>query len=1105
METSYNRQNSDVAPAKDLNICGEDGASSSAESGLDIIASSRKGLDLSQYIDGQSLFCWRFCYIHQGTIIDIHPALTQSQTQSQKYSKKEEEEEAAEPENDGTLIAESTRTRQFPGAGRRHKKSSPEVVSGDNASEVSVSDWETQDPQAVYKESKARKALKRKRTAAETSRIRAQKKSRAAAASSIIGRKPPPRRLTVHGGSNGSSGGSDPEQDGGNETFLDDPIPEYILARQKHLRNGGFRLPPTYNGIDFSDSESEERPILHKNTKTQRDKKDIVLVQSSGIIPAPIAQWLREYQVEGAIALHANFVRQTGIILGDDMGLGKTIQVIAFLTAAFGKTATKRDAKRMRKVRRQGKDTFYPRVLIICPGSLMQNWEDELSTWGWWQAYRYHGNPATRREAFEAMSKGMAEILITTYDTYRLNESEINTIDWDCVVADEVHMVKNRNSEISKAMNKINALCRVGLTGTAVQNKYEELWTLLNWAQPGSHGSAQTWKQDVCWPLKMGQAHDASFDQIASAREKAEELVATILPRVFLRRMKTLIADQLPRKKDQVVFCPLTKTQADAYRAFLESDTCDFIRTAKEDCNCGSEKKRGWCCFKRLPDGEKWTSYMFPCLMALQKIANHLALIVPVTNDAPEKHTKDLEILQTACPGKWKDMYRDRDSLLNPINRQYCGKWKILKRLLDFWKVGDNKVLIFSHSVRLLRHLRALFDIDGSNYNFSYLDGGMGYTERSKAVADFNSNPDQFVFLISTKAGGVGLNITSANKVVVMDPNWNPAYDLQAQDRAYRIGQTRDVDVYRLVSAGTIEEIVYGRQIYKQQQASIVYKASKERRYFKGVMDSGKDGRNGELFGLENLFSFNEDGYLLRDVVHNTNVAEEKVGFKISDEYNVNTSFNEEDDNEGMKQLSNKNLGLTDDMGSSQLKKFVEATINGGEDLKSRKKEHTLDISAILAKGGVRYVHNNEEIIGSSHTEALIGKKALEVRHDTELGRRKVFHGSQSQSQGLDLVGAAYSGDDDDDKDYYNEIDDMKPVGSTSIVGMPEIRINYKYQPAEEIRKRQFCSMALMMGYDDPIQFALAVQGMTQEERRTVLDKMYRKRRRDLWNEFRGK
>ncbi len=885
------------------------------------------------------------------------------------------------------------------------------------------------------------------------------------------------------------------------ETFLDEPIPEYIGWRKeklKKLHEAGLRYPPSYEDIDFSDSETEERPVFDSAVKAQRPKRDITLRESGAVIPAPVAQWLRDYQVEGVQFLQDRFVRQTGAILGDDMGLGKTIQVIAFLTAAFGKTGTSRDAKCMRKIRRHRDGRWYPRTMIVCPGTLMRNWEDELEKWGWWDVYKYHGHPADRRGVLGAARKGMLEIMITTYDTYRNNESEINTIDWDCVIADECHQIKNKAAEITKAMNKINGLCRIGLTGTAIQNKYEELWTLLNWARPGAYGSAQAWKQMVSLPLKLGQSHDASIAQLANARSKAQELVHGILPSVFLRRMKTLIADQLPRKSDRVVFCKLTDAQADAYREFVDSAKCAFIRTAKEACDCGSGKNRGWCCYVHVPGEGKWSSFMFPCMVTLQKLANHLALLLPVTTDAPDKQARDLETLQTACPRDWRDMYRIRDSLLQQGQREFCGKWKVLKRLLDFWHSQSDKVLVFSHSVRLLRLLKSLFDLDGTKYNFSYLDGSMSYKDRAKAVADFNANPRQFVFLLSTRAGGVGLNITSANKVVVVDPNWNPAYDLQAQDRAYRIGQTRDVEVFRLVSSGTIEEIVYARQIYKQQQANIGYTASDERRYFTGVMDQAA--KKGELFGLENLFTFKEHKLLLKDIMHKTNVAETRAGVEAMP-CHFDDSHPDSDDADDL--LANERPGVPrgDVSMASQIKKLADSVLSSsaaGSRKRPPKRAGPDPISAILAKAGVQYTHENSEVIGRSEVEARLGRQAMELRNDIDYARKRVFAASQPQTQSRSQ---ARSSRDDDVRYGSDEAsdEDVRLLGVGRAGG--ELKINYKYRPPEGVRRRQFCEMGRLWGYEDPVEFALMVEGMKQEERRKMLERFYRARRRSVLRE----
>jgi SNF2 family DNA or RNA helicase len=939
---------------------------------------------------------------------------------------------------------------------------------------------------------KDRKTVKRKRVAAETNRIRDEKKSKAMAATSIVGRKPPPKKQTG-GGPTGFSTDSFAEEAVATSAFLDDPIPDYVISRQqslKQLHESGLRYPPSYEDVDLSEAESEEKPKLDKAIKPQREKADIRLRESHGIIPGPIAQWLRDYQVEGVRFLHEKFVKQTGAILGDDMGLGKTIQVIAFLTAAFGKTGTVRDAKCMRKIRRFGKDRWYPRVLIVCPGTLMQNWEDELSKWGWWEVYRYHGsNVADRKGVLGAAAKGMLEIMITTYTTYRNHESEINTIDWDCVIADECHQVKSKNAEITKAMNKINALCRIGLTGTAIQNKYEEIWNLLNWARPGAYGSAQEWKQKISLPLKLGQAHDATNAQLADSRSRAQDLVHNILPSVFLRRMKTLIADQLPKKSDRVIFCQLTETQADAYRTFLESDRCEYIRTSKEKCDCGSEKSRGYCCYVDI-EGEKWSNFIFPCMITFQKLANHLALIVPLSSESAEKQAKDLQTLEIACPNTFKDLFQIRDNILVQSQREFCGKWKVLRRLLDFWHSNGDKVLIFSHSVRLLRLLRGLFDVDGTKYNFSYLDGSMKYEDRSRAVADFNADPNQFVFLISTKAGGVGLNITSANKVVVMDPHWNPAYDLQAQDRAYRIGQTRNVEVFRLVSSGTIEEVVYARQIYKQQQANIGYNASEERRYFKGVMDQST--KKGELFGLENLFTFQENSVLLRDIMHKTNVAESKAGVCAYDFHVDESQYDSEDEDI----LSDRNLRLDDDANIAGIKKFAESFLSaistsGKGKRKDEKRSGPDPINAILAKAGVQYTHENSEVIGRSEIEARLGKQAIEVRDDIDLAGKRVFQGTQSQSQ------SQHHSNLQDDRDGSNA-EDEDHVHVTGSAAKSEFKINYRYRPNEDVRKRQFCSMAESMGFDDPVEFALLVESSTQEERRKMLERFYRGRRRHM-------
>lgn len=711
-------------------------------------------------------------------------------------------------------------------------------------------------------------------------------------------------------------------------------------------------------------------------------------------------------------------------------------------------------------------DKWYPKVLIICPGSLMANWESELDTWGWWNVDVFHGAARFREEKLSMAKAGKLEIMITTYATYRLHRDEINLVEWDCVIADECHQIKERTSEVTKAMNEVNALCRIGLTGTAIQNKYDELWTILNWTNPGRFGPVSAWKQSISEPLKSGQSHDATMAQLAKARKTAKKLVDNLLPNFFIRRMKSLIADQLPKKSDRVVFCQLTEKQAEAYENLVDSELVDYIRRSSDSCDCSSGKKRGWCCYVEIPGHGKWQHHVFPCLMMLQRLSNHLAMLIPNSEESKEKQEKDATVLQLALPDDWKEIYRNRDvaKATNWTDERFCGKWRVLKKLLKFWHSNGDKVLVFSHSVRLLRMLKWLFDTTTS-YSVSYLDGSMKYEDRAQEVAEFNTKPTQFVFLISTKAGGVGLNIVSANKVVVFDPNWNPAWDLQAQDRAYRIGQTRDVEVFRLVSAGTVEEIVYARQIYKQQQANIAYNASLERRYFKGVQDQ-KD-KKGEIFGLVNLFSFQGDNIVLQDILNKTNIAESKAGVSV---VGLDNSQDNDEDDEFVE-------GKSDTAAITQLAALLTGDEKAARKLDAVKAQKKFDaVQAILAGAGVEYTHENSEVIGSSKMEAKLSKRAEAAGNDVDLSNEYVFAKSQTQ---LDLLRA------DGGLDDGVEVDDEDDLE----------KIRYKWHPPEQVRKRQFCSIAKEQGYDDATEFALVVEGWTQAQRRDCLEKFYRNRR----------
>lgn len=924
-----------------------------------------------------------------------------------------------------------------------------------------------EDPSAPYKRYKKRKTDQRKAQAAQSRSARAQ-----ASKSSIVGRKPA-SIIDTRKSQRRQRNDLQPSDSESDDETIEKSLPAFLKERrskwdkvQRELGQNGLCLPPLYDDLYFSDdelgTELQTKPVFTHIAPVAKHT-DVELPYSAGIVPAPIAQWLRDYQVKGAEFLHELFVFQKGGILGDDMGLGKTIQVIAFLTAAFGKTGDERDAKRMRKMRRAGDGRWYPKVLIICPGSLMQNWKNELDRWGWWNVDVYHGKD--RDITLDSARQGRLEIMITTYTTYRNHKEAINIVNWDACIADECHIIKERKSEITKALNEVNALCRIGLTGTAIQNRYEELWTILNWTNPGRFGPVSVWKASISEPLKQGQSHDATMAQLAIARKTAKKLVQNLLPQFFLRRMKSLIADQLPKKTDRVVFCPLTPTQSEAYQRLVDFEWTDMIRRAGEPCECGSGNKRGWCHHSQTEEGLRWQSLVFPMLMTFQKLSNHLAMLVPNGMDRKDKQEREMTVLEQAVPDIWQQLYAERDNIVHFANQEYCGKWKVLKKLLRFWyttqtSTGPNKVLVFSHSVRLLKMLHMLFQ-STTSYNVSYLDGQMAYDERQRTVDEFNAREEQFVFLISTRAGGVGLNITSANKVVVFDPNWNPSHDLQAQDRAYRIGQTRDVEVFRLVSCGGVEEIVYARQVYKQQQARIAYEASNQRRYFSGVQ--GVSGQRGEIFGLANIFSYSDDSVVLRDIVNKTNVAESRAGIAVVDH---DTSQIERDDEENTAEVDEGHAGDGEADAIAQLAERVTAAVEAstksttGKDKSkahSSKGRSTDAVAAILAAAGVSYTHDNTEVLGTSRVESRLSRRAE----------------AASAPEGLDAVFPEQSG-----------------------------VVKYRFHPPEDVRRRLFGAIAAWadgrtdpLSEEDLVAFALRVEGWSQPHRREVLERFYRDRR----------
>ncbi|XP_023591590.1 DNA excision repair protein ERCC-6-like 2 isoform X3 [Trichechus manatus latirostris] len=615
------------------------------------------------------------------------------------------------------------------------------------------------------------------------------------------------------------------------------------------------------------DDEDLEKPYF-PDRKFPSSAIAFKLSEDGDCIPHTINRYLRDYQREGAQFLYGHYIQGRGCILGDDMGLGKTVQVISFLAAVLHKKGTREDIENnmpeflLRSMKKETPScTARKMFLIVAPLSVLYNWRDELDTWGYFRVIILHGNK--KDNELIRVKQRKCEIALTTYETLRLYLDEFNSLEWSAVIVDEAHRIKNPNARVTEVMKALKCNVRIGLTGTILQNNMKELWCVMDWAVPGLLGSRIHFKKQFSDPVEHGQRHTATKRELATGR-KAMRRLGKKMSGWFLRRTKTLIKDQLPKKEDRIVYCSLTDFQKAVYQTVLETEDITLILQSSEPCTCGSGRKGRNCCYKINSQGETVKTLYFSYLAVLQKVANHVALLQAASTSEQQK-----TLINNICDrvfSRFPDfVQKSKDAAFETISDpKYSGKMKVLQQLLNHCRKNRDKVLLFSFSTKLLDVLQQYCMAAG--LDFRRLDGSTKSEERIKIVKEFNSAQDVNICLVSTMAGGLGLNFVGANVVVLFDPTWNPANDLQAIDRAYRIGQCRDVKVLRLISLGTVEEIMYLRQVYKQQLHCVVVGSENAKRYFEAVQGSKE--HQGELFGIHNLFKLRSQGSCLtRDIL----------------------------------------------------------------------------------------------------------------------------------------------------------------------------------------------------------------------------------------------
>jgi superfamily II DNA or RNA helicase len=508
----------------------------------------------------------------------------------------------------------------------------------------------------------------------------------------------------------------------GNWTVIDPSIARKARKRVVRTATATEAIAAALTGVvELGSAEHpvEEQVQLGASLLQVRERLLNAAHQEPVPVPAALEGTLRHYQRQGLTWLAELTSHGLGACLADDMGLGKTITLIAL---HLHRVELGRDGP----------------VLVVCPASLLGNWEQELARFAPGVAVRrFHGGG----RSLDGVAGGF---VLTTYGTMRTSHEELAEVGWDLVVADEAQHVKNARSSTAKALRRIPSTVRVALTGTPMENNLTELWAILDWVIPGLLGSRQAFRRVWASPIEAG-VHEAKTRQFA-------DLIGPFL----LRRRKSDpgIAPELPAKTETDHPLHLTREQVVLYESFVR-DTMARIERAHPD---DQVTRRG---------------LVLALLTGLKQICNH-----------PAHFLKESGAVRLTGRSQKLDLV---DELLGTVLAE------------------DGAALVFTQYVAMARLLEAHLAKAGVPHLF--LHGGTPVRERETMVSRFQAG-EVPVFLLSLKAGGTGLNLTSADHVIHFDRWWNPAVEEQATDRAYRIGQTKPVQVHRLVTKGTIEERV---------------------------------------------------------------------------------------------------------------------------------------------------------------------------------------------------------------------------------------------------------------------------------------------------------
>ncbi|KAA8906991.1 hypothetical protein DIURU_000675 [Diutina rugosa] len=490
---------------------------------------------------------------------------------------------------------------------------------------------------------------------------------------------------------------------------------------------------------------------------------------------------MREYQLQGLnwlISLHENNLSG---ILADEMGLGKTLQTISFL----------------------GWLRYYKHIngphIVITPKSTLDNWAREFNKWiPDFKVLVIQGDKEQRAELIKnQVLECDFDVVIASYEIVIKEKSTFKKFDWQYIVIDEAHRIKNEESLLSQIIRMFHSRNRLLITGTPLQNNLKELWALLNFILPDVFSDADTF--------------DEHFKDSDNGNDQVVQQLHKVLQPFLLRRIKADVEKSLLPKQEMNIYFGLSKMQQQWYKKILEKDL---------DAINGVNGKR------------ESKTRLLNIVMQLRKCCNHPYLFEGAEPGPP--YTNDEHLVFNS------------------------KKMVFLDKLLKKFQENGSRVLIFSQMSRMLDILEDYCYLRG--YQYCRIDGQTDHADRVNAIDEYNKpGSEKFIFLLTTRAGGLGINLTTADVVILYDSDWNPQADLQAMDRAHRIGQTKQVKVFRLVTEGAVEEKVLERATQKLKLDQLVIQSGRTNVAGLDGQQSNKSASRGELldlvqFGAKEIF-----------------------------------------------------------------------------------------------------------------------------------------------------------------------------------------------------------------------------------------------------------